>query len=81
MQALQSLIDRENLIALSGYSLQKPELGDQKFAMEISFENRRLLKANAVGDKNVLPSKYWNGGKSFVDFFHKVAAKHGKVFP
>lgn len=81
VQALQSLIDRENLIALSGYSLQKPELGDQKFAMEISFENRRLLKANAVGDKNVLPSKYWNGGKSFVDFFHKVAAKHGKVFP
>ncbi len=81
VRALQSLIDCENLTALSGYKLQKPDLGDQKFTLEIGYQNQQALRAEAIGDESVLPSEHWNGGKPFVDFFHQAAVKHGKVFP
>ena len=81
VKALQSLIDRENLTALSGYTNRKPELGDQKFHMEIAFQDRRLLRADAIGDESVLPAKYWTDGRHFVEFFQQAAVKRGKAFP
>lgn len=81
VQALQSLIDRENLTALSGYTNRKPELGNQKFHLEIAFQNRLLLRAEAVGDESVLPAEHWNGGRDFVRFFQQAASKRGKTFP
>ena len=81
VKALQSLIDQENLIGLSGYTNRKPQLGDQKFRMEIAFQNRRAFRAEAIGDESTLPAKYWTDGKRFVEFFQQAAAKRGKTFP
>lgn len=81
VQALQSLIDRENLTALSGYTNRQPELGNQKFHMEIAFQDRRLLRADAIGDESVLPAKHWTDGRRFVEFFQQAAIKRGKTFP
>ena len=81
IKALQSLIDQENLAALSGYTNRKPELGDQKFHMEIAFQDRRLLRADAIGDESVLPAKHWTDGRHFVEFFQQAAVKRGKAFP
>ncbi len=81
VKALQDLIMKENLLRLSGYTVRKPELGDQVFRVEIGFENRQAIRAEAQGDESVLPSKYWTNGKPFVEFFSQAAKKHGKTFP
>ncbi len=81
VKALQALIVQENLLRLSGYTVRKPDLGDQPFRVEVAFANRQVSRAEAVGDESVLPSKYWTNGKPFVAFFGQAAKKRGKTFP
>ncbi len=81
VKALQALIVQENLLGLSDYTVRKPDLGDQVFRVEVAFANRQMIRAEALGDESVLPSKYWTDGKPFVAFFGQAAKKRGKTFP
>ena len=79
---LKSLIGRNRLINLSGYRLEKPDLGNHTFQWTLEFQNGQSLQAEAVGDESILPSKYWDdNGKSYVSFFQKLMKKYRKQFP
>lgn len=76
---LRALIEKNELMNLSGDTLRKPEQGDHKFEWELGYQDHTLLHADAIGDESIQPAKYWDdNGNSYIIFYKNLMEKYGK---